>query len=224
MEKILGLDLGTNSIGWAIVQKEFNETALLNYGVHIFSEGVKLDKGIESSKAAERTTYRSLRKHYFRRRLRKVETLSLLSKLELCPKIEMEELQKWRSGGEYPLSDKLIEWQRTDDKVGKNPYNARYMAIDKKLDLSILENRYLLGRAFYHLTQRRGFLSNLLETTKESDGKVKDAIAALTQEIEDSGCRTLGEYFYRCYGNAKIRSRYTERISHYQYEFYAICG
>ena len=55
MAKILGLDLGTNSIGWAIVEKDGTEFTLVDKGVRIFSEGVKSEKGIESSRAAERS-------------------------------------------------------------------------------------------------------------------------------------------------------------------------
>lgn len=54
MAKILGLDLGTNSIGWAVVEKERDsEFQLVDKGVRIFQEGVKIEKGQESSKAAE---------------------------------------------------------------------------------------------------------------------------------------------------------------------------
>ena len=52
MAKILGLDLGTNSIGWAIVDRDVMDFTLVDKGVRIFSEGVKSEKGIESSRAA----------------------------------------------------------------------------------------------------------------------------------------------------------------------------
>ena len=80
MAKILGLDLGTNSIGWAIVDKDRNDFLIVDKGVRIFSEGVKSEKGIESSRASERTGYRSARKIKYRRKLRKYETLKVLSK------------------------------------------------------------------------------------------------------------------------------------------------
>ncbi|HSH53296.1 MAG TPA: hypothetical protein VK982_16335, partial [Bacteroidales bacterium] len=71
MTKILGLDLGTNSIGWAVVETNKNKKfGLLHKGVHIFQEGVKIEKGIESSKAEERTRFRSARRLKFRRKLR----------------------------------------------------------------------------------------------------------------------------------------------------------
>lgn len=40
MTKILGIDTGTNSHGWAIVEKQADEYHLLDKGVDIFQEGV----------------------------------------------------------------------------------------------------------------------------------------------------------------------------------------
>ena len=44
MAKILGLDLGTNSIGWAITEQQDDNYTLLDKGVDIFQEGVALTK------------------------------------------------------------------------------------------------------------------------------------------------------------------------------------
>ena len=74
-KRILGLDTGSNSLGWAVVDHEDDSHyTLIDKGVLIFQEGVKIDKAkrIESSKASERTGYRALRRQYFRRRLRKI--------------------------------------------------------------------------------------------------------------------------------------------------------
>lgn len=222
MEKTLGLDLGTNSIGWAVVAKD-KEITLTEKGVHIFQEGVKVEKGTESSKAAERTDYRALRRHYFRRKLRKIETLKALSEMELCPPLTAEQLKEWQNHGKYPLTDEFILWQRTNENSSANPYYYRYIAVNRKLNMNDRGDRYMLGRALYHMAQRRGFLSNRLDSTEESDGKVKGSISDLNKEITVSGCRTLGEYFYECYGNKKIRGRYTSREEHYKAEFDAIC-
>jgi CRISPR-associated endonuclease Csn1 len=44
-KRILGLDLGTNSIGWAVVDDcGGGKFDLVQRGVHIFPEGVDLDK------------------------------------------------------------------------------------------------------------------------------------------------------------------------------------
>ena len=90
MDRILGLDSGTNSIGWCVIERDGQAVRLLFRGVHVFQEGVKKEKGNEQSRAAERTMHRSTRIHYFRRRLRKIETLLVLSAYKLCPPISVE--------------------------------------------------------------------------------------------------------------------------------------
>ncbi len=79
MTKILGIDTGTNSLGWAIVEKKAEQYCLLDKGVNIFQEGVNIDKDNESSKAAERTGYRAIRVRYYRIKLRKIRLLHILT-------------------------------------------------------------------------------------------------------------------------------------------------
>lgn len=225
MERILGIDTGTNSLGWAIVDKEEGCTRLVAKGTNIFSEGVKIEKGIESSKAAERTEHRSVRKHYWRRKIRKIRLLTILCENHLCPPLTKSSLREWRLKKVYPDNDLFMEWQRTEDKANVNPYKFRYICLTKKLDLTDITQRYILGRALYHLNQRRGFLSNRKEQTKESEGAVKEGISALSDEMVSAGCEYLGEYFYKLYQEGKkIRNHYTARKEHYLKEFCAICA
>lgn len=179
MTKILGLDLGTNSIGWAIVDKESNEFSLVDKGVRIFSEGVKSEKGIESSRAAERTSYRSARKIKFRRKLRKYETLKVLSKNGMCP-LSLDEVEAWRKSGfkQYPLNPEFLNWLRTDDDHNINPYVFRDRASKANVAL------YEVGRALYHLAQRRGFLSNRLDQSAE--GIIELHAPNIESRIEDT--------------------------------------
>jgi len=225
MEKVLGLDLGTNSIGWAIVQHNDDLSySLLDKGVNIFQDGVAHDKSGEKPMVAERTAARSSRRHYFRRRLRKIELLKILVKYDLCPYLSEEDLAEWKNHKKYPLKDDFLEWQRTDDDLDRNPYHDRYVCLTQELDLSVISNRYMLGRAFYHIVQRRGFISNRKETKKDDEGKVKDSIKSLTKAMQESGCDYLGEYFFRLYEKGgKIRKNYTDRVEHYKKEFSAIC-
>jgi len=162
MTKILGLDLGTNSIGWAIVEKENDDFSLIDKGVRIFSEGVKSEKGVESSRAAERTGFRSARKIKFRRKLRKFETLKVLAENKMCP-LSIQDVEQWRKSGfkDYPLNDEFLRWLRTDDDKNINPYFFRDKVSRSKANL------YEIGRAFYHIAQRRGFLSNRLDQSAE---------------------------------------------------------
>ena len=230
MEKrILGIDTGTNSLGWAVVDKlEDGTYSLVSKGSLIFQEGVKVEKGIESSKAADRTTHRALRKQYFRRRLRKIEVLKVLIEFGWCPYLSPEALHQWHVKKVYPMDEAFISWQRTNDNFDENPYYYRHRCLHEQLDLSDTADRYVLGRAMYHLAQRRGFLSNRLEQGDDDEtGKVKEGITSLTKSMADAGCEYLGDYFYKIYkekGNTeRIRTRYTDREEHYKKEFYAIC-
>lgn len=225
MEKILGIDTGTNSLGWAIVEKADGAYRLVDKGTNIFSEGVKIEKGIESSKAAERTGHRSVRKQYWRRKVRKIRLLTILIENHLCPPLAKEDLRGWRLKKVYPKDEAFMDWQRTEEKENVNPYRFRYLCLTHKLDLSDLTQRYILGRALYHLNQRRGFLSNRKETTKASEGEVISSISDLTAEMTEAGCTYLGEYFYHLYQKGeKIRKHYTDRKEHYLKEFRAICA
>ncbi|MDE7154490.1 MAG: CRISPR-associated protein Csn1 [Muribaculaceae bacterium] len=226
-QKTLGIDLGTNSIGWAVISRPENDESsisLLNYGVHIFQEGVARDKQNEMPAVQERTNARAARRHYARRRLHKIQLLKILVKKGFCPPISDEELENWRRHKIYPMNPEFLKWQRTDDNIFKNPYHDRHDALSRILDLSLESDRFILGRALYHLAQRRGFLSNRKDLSKESDGKVSEGINSLSAEIEDAGMKFPGEYFYRLYQNGeKIRDRYQHRILHVENEFYAMC-
>jgi len=208
MSKILGLDLGTNSIGWAVVEKNKinnNEykTTLKDKGVVIFSEGVKIEKGQESSKAAERTDFRSARRIKFRKKLRKYETLLVLVKEKMCPLLE-NEVKAWRKSGfkKYPNNPNFTSWLQTDNfgeknnpehkKIRKtqedNPYFFRDKFSRQKYDwVNDKTLKEELGRAFYHIAQRRGFLSNRLEQSDDSIiEEHKEKIEEILDMINDS--------------------------------------
>jgi len=177
MPKILGLDLGTNSIGWALIDSENDENQIEAKGVRIFSEGVKIEKGIESSKAAERTGFRAARRMKFRRKLRKYQTLKVLIQNNMCP-LSLEELELWKQKKIYPKNEEFINWLRTHED--KNPYFFRAKAVNEKL-----VNPLQLGRALYHLAQRRGFKSNRLEAP-DDDSQIENYKTAIEHILEDS--------------------------------------
>lgn len=222
--KILGIDTGTNSLGWAIVEKKADEYHLLDKGVNIFQEGVKIEKGIESSKAADRTAHKAARVRNYRIKLRKIRLLRILSDAHLCPPLSKAELSAWRLKKEYPKNELFMQWQSTDDESEKTPYAYRHKCLHDCLDFSSITDRYILGRAFYHMIQRRGFLSNRKDQSGDDTGKVKESISNLTQEMHDDGYEYLGDYFYSLYNKGeKIRNHYTARNEHYLAEFKAIC-
>lgn len=211
MSKILGLDLGTNSIGWAVIENNNGKTSLLQNsdhptgGVIIFPEGVNVEAktGSLKSRAAERTGHRGARRIKFRRKLRKYETLLVLAEKKMCP-LTIEEVIAWKKSGFkiYPDNKNFLDWLKTDhfgikdSKEGKaiqktqknNPYYFRDKFSREKYDWqNNLKLAYELGRAFYHIAQRRGFKSNRLEQSDENViADVKEHIQDTLAKVNDS--------------------------------------
>ena len=90
MKKILGLDLGTNSIGWALVNEGEDETKeILGIGSRIIpmSQDIlgKFDSGNSISQTSERTGYRGVRRLRERHLLRRERLHRVLHIMEFLP-------------------------------------------------------------------------------------------------------------------------------------------
>ncbi len=220
MSKILGLDVGTNSLGWAILEPE--KESFTDAGAVVFQQGIPEEKGVEAehSPAADRRIQRAGRRLRFRRRLRKYHTLKLLIANRMCP-LTMPELQNWIKNGKFPIENKeFISWLGSTKE--SNPYYFRAKAAEEKLPP--LE----LGRAFYHLAIRRGFKSSRKDASSASNendlSDFKEAICNLTEILRKKQC-TLGQYFYELFQKSeKIRKvNRCGRKEHYEPEFEKIC-
>ncbi len=168
-----GIDAGTASIGWAALDKEDGKYILKDLkndnGQTIPCKGVEIISGVTDSdgktSAAVRRGFRSARVRINRKRRRKVATLEVLSAYDLCPKLSKDELNNWRYKKKYPCDNKeFIKWQRTGEKGGnintekeRQPYYLRYLAATRSGMMNTPEGKLQLGRAFYHLVQRRGY-------------------------------------------------------------------
>lgn len=210
MAKILGLDLGTNSIGWALIDDVQNK--ILGVGSRIFPMGVENlgDGDGEISKNASRTGARGVRRQFFRRRLRKKILLKALSEKGMCPMVA-NDFEDWKKTKEFP-SEKLANW------FALNPYELRQKALCEKLSLEEI------GRIFYHLIQRRGFLSNSRKGGSDDGaifkGNEKEGKIGITKTQDSIQDKTLGSYLFEIYpkenqpfqdGLERIRNRYTTR-------------
>lgn len=210
MAKILGLDLGTNSIGWALIDDTQNK--ILGVGSRIFPMGVENlgDGDGEISKNASRTGARGVRRQFFRRKLRKKILLKALSENKMCP-MATNDFEDWKKTKEFP-SEKLANW------FVLNPYELRQKALNEKLSLEEI------GRIFYHLIQRRGFLSNSRKGGSDDGaifkGNPKEGKIGITETQESIQDKTLGSYLFEIYpkenqpfqdGLERIRNRYTTR-------------
>ncbi len=226
VEKILGLDLGANSVGWALIEY-VNGTPqrIVGMGSRIFDAAVEgnLEKGQEESRAVERRMARQLRRQHKRRVMRMIRVGELLQQAGWLPAGNLRDsVERDRLFKEL---DKALREQYAirgfkpsdTDAIRGIAYFLRARALDEPLQ------PYALGRALYHLAARRGFLSNRKATAKKDEdlGEVKKGITELKKQIEEKGARTLGEYFYHHVDPVKekrIRKRWTAREM-YQDEF-----
>ena len=231
MRKTLGLDLGSNSLGWVVLDDVTGD--ILDKGVVVFPEGIDAANDTLETPAAIRRAARMARRLKFRRKIRKWQLLKVLIAHGMCP-LKLEELESWKKNGAYPLDNKaFLAWLKATD--ASNPYCDRAAAADGVVP------PFTLGRALYHIAQRRGFRSSRKDASSEVDGgeekkasdkklgAVKADIARLTEEITTSGAKTLGQYFFRLLESEKgrpaktrIRCRYTGRLEHYEKEFAVI--
>lgn len=259
-EKILGIDLGTNSIGISVRNKDLGndiKDQLEYFSSDIFNSGVGNGKSGEYSYAAERTKHRGSRRLNDHRRRRLWATLKLLIKEGFCP-MSPESLERWsvydktkKLFRQYPINDELFNaWIKLDfDGDGKpdysSPYQLRRQLATEQIDLSIQENRYKLGRALYHIAQRRGFKSSKgetiseqekIETTTISEEDIVESMqkseiklsTGLDEFISKNRLHTVGEAFAmledqgeRVRNNAvykAVRSQYEQEIR-YLFEF-----
>ena len=168
----LGLDIGTNSIGWTLFETKDGEVCeIVDIGVRIFSSGRTPNS--DTSLAVERRTARSMRRQRDRYLRRRTSLMRKLSDAGLMPS--------------NPVEAKALE--RLD------PYELRSRALDSALPLTHF------GRALFHLSQRRGFQSNrkIDQGDKKSNkeaSKIREASVNLEKEMKEEGARTLGEFLH----------------------------
>jgi CRISPR-associated endonuclease Csn1 len=218
---ILGLDLGVQSLGWAVIDIDEEGVAcrIRRTGVRCFDSGVGNEKeiaaGKDESSNAKRREARQHRRQLWRRAQRLRTVLHVLRAAGLLPDGPTEPQRRH----DYLLrldAELAAQSDGAENRVEAHllPYRLRTAALNTPL------SPFALGRAFYHLAQRRGFLSNRkARKDTEEEGVVKEGIAGLQQLMTESGARTLGEYFAGLDPEEqRIRGRFTSRAM-YQDEF-----
>ena len=183
---ILGLDLGTNSIGWALIEVDSDNSPVRIIGMG--SRIIPLDsdsrdqfaKGQAISKNKDRTTARTQRKGYDRKQLRKKELKSILNQFNILPTMELMNI---------PMLDL---WKLRNDAVNENE------------NISASQ----LGRILYMINQKRGYKSARSEAN--ADKKDTDYVAAVKgrYELLKENNQTIGQYFYNGLYEANIQNQY----------------
>lgn len=189
----LGLDLGTNSIGWCMLRlnSDNEPVAVVKSGVRIFHDG--RNEKTKEPLAVVRRNARSIRKNLDRKISRRNHLLNTLIKYFLLPSNENER--------------KAL--------AVLNPYELRSRAVQEKIEL------FELGRLLMHLSKRRGFKSNRKVDKEDSSGKIKPAIERLKDKMQETNKKTAGEYLYSLMQNGKpVRARLGRIDGSNGYEIY----
>lgn len=215
---VLGIDLGTSSLGWALVRKQDGKPAgIHSMGVRIFDEALegRVVDGRGQTRNVARREARLIRRNIERRARRLARLAHVLQNAGLLPPGDLSSPIARHEF--FKALDRPFDDQPGHCGDGKGMYTLRARALDEKLAL------HELGRALYHLGQRRGFLSNRKAPPKkdEKPGEVKSAIEGLAANIKAVEARTLGEYYASAEVNPheeRIRTRYTSRAM-YDEEF-----
>ena len=172
-KRILGLDLGTNSIGWAVVNvdENGNPQSIDGMGSRIVplssDDTNEFTKGNAISKNQSRTEKRTARKGYDRYQLRREYLTSELRKLNMLP-------------GERLIKLPVLElWE----------LRAKAATIGNQLTLPEI------GRVLYHINQKRGYKH--AKSDESADTKQKEYVAKINGRyamiLERN--QTIGQYF-----------------------------
>lgn len=141
MKTILGLDLGTNSIGWALTRYDFDkkEGKIIGLGSRIIpmSKAVlnNFEKGVTKSQTAERTEKRGARRLYERSHTRRERLHRVLNVLNYLPKTYSKYIDFNKRRGQFIVdSEPLLPYSDQVDESGKRIFlfQSSYNEMEKE--------------------------------------------------------------------------------------------
>lgn len=178
MKRVLGLDLGSSSIGWAIIEEYSKEVLsdtdpiekdkIVAIGSRIIplsvDESTQFSKGQALTKNADRTAKRTKRKGYDRYQLRRALLLEKLSSLGMY-------------NGSTLKCSALELW------------GLRAKAVTEKI--SLLE----LGRVLCHINQKRGYRTAKSDYGDKKQGEYVQKVVERYRELHEQSA-TVGQFLY----------------------------
>ncbi|HOD89223.1 MAG TPA: type II CRISPR RNA-guided endonuclease Cas9, partial [Bacteroidales bacterium] len=207
MKKILGLDLGTNSIGWALVNEsetENEQSSIVKLGVRVnpltVDEISNFEKGKSITTNAERTLKRGARRNLQRYKLRRENLIEILRENKI-------------------IADKTILSEDGKDTTHQT-LKLRAKAAKEKVSLEEFAKILLL------INKKRGYKSNR-KAQSSDEGQLIDGMAVAKELYEKD--ITPGEFSYNLLKNGKnnlpdfYRSDLQmefDRIWKFQHKFY----
>ena len=200
MKRILGLDLGSTSIGWAVVDQavDFNEeSSIIKLGVRVnpltTDEKDNFEKGKSITTTADRTQKRGMRRNLQRYKQRRDNLISILRKHQF-------------------ITDESI-LAETGNHTTFETYRLRAKAAKEEISLE------QFARVLLMINKKRGYKSNRKMNAQE-DGELIDGMD-IARKLYDEHL-TPGEYLYSILQKGK-RSNPSFYRSDLKNEFDAVC-
>lgn len=224
MKKVLGLDLGTNSIGWALTEQDFEKKQgnIIGIGSRIIpmSQDIlgKFDAGQSYSQTAERTGYRSTRKLFQRNVLRRERLHRVLNILDFLPthyaaSIDFEKhLGQFKEHTEVKLNysknesgtyefifmdsfqEMVADFKIANQEI-KLPYDWTIYYLRKKA-LSKKISKEELSWILLNFNQKRGYYQLRGEDEDDDKDKLKEFVTLKVKSVIDSGEEVKGNTLY----------------------------
>ena len=241
---ILGLDVGSNSIGWAVVDCEltkgdhqgiyagYEPVSLRALNSRIFLEMVEAKTQVPKNQ--KRRTARGTRNRRTYYKKRRKDLVDILIETGLLPDDYLGNPEQTLNRIDRDFAERKLNkaWSKTWDireKAYCSPYAMRYFSLEEAL------KPYELGRLLLHLQRRRGYFSNrgakyvelikqLNLTTPEDDEQTMSAeekketgkvLAAISELDKRLDGRTMGQFIWQESQSAGIPP---QRVTLFRYE------
>ena len=178
MKRVLGLDLGSSSIGWAVIEEhskevisektDINKDKIIALGSRIIplstDESTQFSKGQALTKNADRTKKRTQRKSYDRYQLRRGLLVKELTELGMYngTTLKLTALELW---------------------------GLRAKAVTEQISLQEL------GRVLCHINQKRGYRTVKSDYGDKKQGEYVSQVLERHREIHEKGL-TIGQFLY----------------------------
>jgi len=170
----LGLDIGTSSIGWAVL--DLDKKRIHDLGVRHFDIAEKIKNNQEIPLAKPRRDARSARRRLKRRRQRLNHLKQFFIDQNILTKDQVEE---------------VLDYKSDFNKLGV--YELRAKALTEELSPEELL------KVLYQIAKRRGFKSNrkVVEESDKEGGRVTSALKANEKFLADNSYITVGDALSR---------------------------
>lgn len=225
MKRILGLDLGTNSIGWALVEQDFEnkQGQILGMGSRIIpmSQDILGDfgKGNSVSQTAFRTGYRGVRRLRERHLLRRERLHRVLNTLNFLPIHYAKQIDfakrfgqfvedtepklAWKKNGKDNFEflflksfDEMVDEFEANEQAIKIPYDWTIYYLRKKA-LTHKIKKEELAWIILNFNQKRGYYQLRGEEEEENTNKLVEFHSLKVDDVKaDDEPNKKGEIWY----------------------------